>query len=131
MAFESSVILGSGVSVLREPNVQNVPRMRGTNAVVINYEDINSSLGITQASGLSVGTSAIQLTGPENRLRGRRQVTIQNLGAGTVYIGDSGVTTSDGLCMPSGNVFTLGVLDFGDIWIIGDALADVRILELR
>ncbi|MDX1409682.1 MAG: hypothetical protein R3330_16150, partial [Saprospiraceae bacterium] len=83
------------------------------------------------ASGLAVGTSAIQLTGPENRLRGRREVRIQNLGGGTVYIGDSGVTTSDGLCIPSGDILTLNVLDYGDIWIVGDANADVRVLELR
>lgn len=131
MAFASSVIVGSGVSVLREPEVQNVPRMRGTNSVVINYEDINSKLGHAQASGLAVSTSAIQLTGPENRLRGRRQLTIQNLGAGNVFIGGMGVTASDGLRIASGELLTLDVLDYGDLWVIGDAAADVRVLELR
>jgi hypothetical protein len=132
MANESSVIVGSGVSVLREPEVQNVPRMRGTNSVVINYEDVNSLLGIAQSSGLAVGTSAIQLTGPENRLRGRRQVIIQNLGSGNIYLGgDASVTTFAGLEIAANTSLTLHVLDYGNLWVVADALADVRVMELR
>lgn len=137
MAFESSVIVGSGISVLREPEVQNVPRMRGSNSVVVNYEDVNSLLGIAQSSGLAVGTDSIQLTGPENRLRKRRKVLIQNLGDLPVYLGASGVTTSDGyridpLTSTSGmSSLELDVLDYGDLWVVADGDTNVRILELR
>jgi hypothetical protein len=105
--------------------------MRGSNAVVINYEDINSSVGIVQSSGLAVGGTAVQITGPENRLRGRRQVMIQNLGSGAAFVGDSSVTTSDGLQIPSGDMLTLNVLDLGDIYVVSASISDLRILELK
>jgi hypothetical protein len=106
--------------------------MRGSNAVVINYEDINSLLGTVQASGLAVGASAIQVSGPATRLRGRRQLRIQNLGADPAYVGgDSSVTTSTGFAIPSGDTLALDVLDVGDIWIISGGSSDVRVLELK
>jgi hypothetical protein len=108
--------------------------MRGTNSVVINYEDINSKIGIVQASGLIV-TGPVQVSGPATRLRGRRQLTIQNLGADPVFIGgDSSVSATGvagGLSIPSGDMFTLDVLDVGDVWIISGGTSDVRILELK
>ena len=85
MANESSVRAGSGVSVLREglvPGYPNaLPGMRGTNSVVINYADINSKIGIVQSSGLMVTADADHINGQENRLRSRREETIQKLGA--------------------------------------------------
>ena len=142
MAFESSVRVGSGVSVLREGLVPGfptaLPGMRGSNAVVINYEDINSSVGTIQTSGLTVVGDAVHITGPATRLRGRRQLKIQNLGAHTgagesdVFIGgNSSVTTSNGLAIPSGTTLTLNVLDVGNIFIISAGASDVRILELK
>lgn len=135
MGYESSVRVGSGVSVLREGLVPGndlaIPGMRGTNAVVVNYEDIESKIGIVQASGLTVVTDAVHVTGPENRLRGRRQLIIQNLGTGVVYIGDSAVTAANGLQIASGDLLSLNVLDVGDIYAISDGTADVRILELK
>lgn len=140
MARESSVRAGSGVSVLREGLVPGyptqLPGMLGSNVVVINYEDIGSKIGIVQSSGLAVTDDAIHISGPENRLRGRRQVMIQNLGnttgiSGAVYIGDSSVTTSDGLLVPSGTTLTLNILDVGNIYAVSDGLSDVRILELK
>ncbi len=135
MAYESSVRVGSGISVLRlglvPGNDLEIPGLRGSNAVVVNYEDIESKVGIIQASGLTVVTDAVHVTGPENRLRGRRQLIIQNLGAGAVYIGDSTVTTSDGLEIASGVLLSLNVLDVGDIYAISASTSDVRILELK
>ena len=135
MANESSVRAGSGVSVLREGLVPGyptaLPGMRGTNSVVINYEDINSKIGIVQSSGLLVTADAVHITGPENRLRGRREVTIQNLGAGVAYIGDASVTTSDGLQIPVGDILTLSVLDVGNIYAVSASTSDLRILELK
>jgi hypothetical protein len=135
MARESSAIAGSGISVLREgltPNSKGaVLALRGTNSVVVNYEDINSKLGIVQSSGLSVTGDAIHISGPADRLRGRRQVMIQNLGTGAVYIGDSSVTVAGGVMIASGDMLTLNVLDVGDIYIVSGGTSDVRILELK
>ena len=136
MAFESSVRVGSGVSILREGLVPGfptrLPGMRGSNAVVINYEDINSLLGIIQSSGLTVSDDAVHVSGPATRLRGRRQLKIQNLGAAAVHVGgDAGVTTSDGLAVPSGDTLTLNILDVGDIFVISAGTSDVRVLELK
>lgn len=135
MAVESSVRAGSGVSILREGLVPGfptaLPGMRGTNSVVINYEDINSKIGIIQSSGLHVANFPVQITGDAERLRGRREVRIQNLGVGAVFIGDAGVTTTGGLQIPSGNILTLSVLDVGDIYAISASTSDLRILELK
>ena len=135
MAYESSVRVGSGISVLREGlvpgNPQQIPGLRGSNSVVVNYEDIESKIGIVQASGLAVDGSAVHLTGPAERLRGRRQVMIQNLSSDAVYIGDSTVTTANGLRIAQNEILTLNVLDVGDIFVVGDGASDVRILELK
>jgi hypothetical protein len=131
MAYESTAFLGSGVSALREPQVGNVRTMRGTNNVVVNYEDVNSCLGIIQNSGLTVAAAAVQLNGPATRLRGRRHVMIQNLGAGNAFIGGSGVTTSNGVRIASGEILRTDILDFGDVWIVSASTSDVRVLELR
>ena len=142
MAHESSVRAGSGVSVLREGLVpgypQAIPGMRGTNNVVVNYEDINSMLGVVQTSGLVVTTDAVQVAGPATRLRGRRQLSVQNLGSpngagdGTAYIGgDASVTASNGLQVPSGTTTTLNILDVGDVYIVSADVSDVRVVELK
>jgi hypothetical protein len=102
-----------------------------SNSAITNYEDINSKIGIVQSSGLAVGADSVHLTGPATRLRGRREIMIQNLGSGAAYIGDSGVTTSNGLQIPSGDMLTLNVLDFGDLFAVSDGVSDLRILELK
>lgn len=135
MAYESSVRIGSGISALREGFVAGQPAlqgMRGTNVVLINYEDLNSKLGISQASGLAVSSGlAIQLTGPENRLGGRRQMIVQNLGNAPAYIGPSGVTTDTGLQIGVNNRLSLEVMDVGDLFIVSAGNSDIRILELK
>jgi len=135
MAHESSVRVGSGVSVLREGLVPGyptaLPGMRGSNSVVVNYEDIESKIGIVQSSGLHVAGFPVHITGDAERLRGRRQIIIQNLGTGAAYIGDSNVTTTGGLQIPSGDLLTLNVLDVGDIYAISASTSDLRILELK
>ncbi len=135
MAGRSTPVAGSGISVLREgltPGSRGPVRaLMSSNAAITNYEDINSKIGIVQSSGLIVTGDAVHITGPATRLRGRRQIIIQNLGAGAAFIGDSSVTTSDGLSIPSGDLLSLNVLDFGDIFAISDGTSDLRILELK
>ena len=135
MAQESSVRAGSGVSVLREGLVpgypQAIPGMRGTNNVVINYEDIQSKLGVVQSSGLTVTGDSVHLSGPLTRLSGRRELVIQNLGTDPLYIGGSNVTAANGVQVASGNLLRLDVLDVGDIYGVSGGTSDVRILELK
>jgi len=132
MSTPSSVRVGSGVSVFRETNVPQIIGMKGTNSVVINYEDINSSLGIMQGSGLTVGTDAVHLTGPGNRMRGRRKLLVQNRGPQAVYMGGSAsVTVSTGYGIPHSGSLELDVLDYGHIFVVSEGTSDVRILELR
>jgi hypothetical protein len=105
--------------------------MRGSNSVVINYEDINSMLGL-QSSGLQVAGNAIQVSGPDTRLAGRRQLQVQNLGTDPVYIGgDSSVSSTEGVRVPSGDSITLNLLDIADVWIVSGGSSDVRVLELK
>jgi hypothetical protein len=129
MARESSAIVGSGISALREQ--QDVRSMRGSNAVITNYEDVNSCLGVAQSTAVSADGTATQITTAATRLRGRRKVIVQNLGSGVAFLGGSDVTTANGLGLASGERLELDVLDFGDIYVISDSTADVRILEIR
>lgn len=129
MARESSAFVGSGISVLR--HTHSVPAMHGTNSVLLNYEDVGSLMGVVQNSGLVVGTSAVQLTGPENRLRGRRQMMIHNLGPGGAFIGATGVTTSNGFPVGANSGLSLNVLDFGHIWVVSSSTSNLRILEIK
>lgn len=105
--------------------------MHGTNSVLLNYEDVGSLMGVVQNSGLVVGTSAVQLTGPENRLRGRRQMMIHNLGPGNAFIGAPTVTTSNGFPINAGSGLNLNVLDFGHIWVVSSSTSNLRILEIK
>tara|TARA_R110002096_G_scaffold108964_2_gene238493 strand:+ start:3034 stop:3366 length:333 start_codon:yes stop_codon:yes gene_type:complete len=105
--------------------------MRGVNNVVVNYEDIISKVGIVQASGLTVVGDAVHIAGPATRLRGRRQLMVQNLGAGLLFVGDSTVTITDGVRVASGDTLTLDVLDVGDVYAISDGVSDVRVMELK
>ena len=129
MARESSAFVGSGIQVLR--HVHNVPAMGGSNHVVVNYEDINAMMGVVQTSGLVVGGSAVHLTGPATRLRGRRQVHIFNSGPGTAFIGASTVTTSNGFPIGGNSGLQLNVLDFGHLFVVSASTSNLRILEIK
>ncbi len=135
MARESTAFAGSGISALREGLTHNsrgpVRALGGTNSIVVNYEDINSSIGTIQSSGLLVTADAVHVSGPANRLRGRRELRIQNMGEGLAYVGDSTVTTANGLCIPSGTTLALNVLDVGDIYAVSASTSDLRIFELK
>lgn len=131
MARESSVRVGSGISVLREIHTPPVVGMAGSNAVVVNYEDINSCLGIIQSSGLIVGTDAVHLNSPNDRLRGRRKLFIQNRGPNAVFLGGSGVTVANGYAIPHSGTLELNVLDYGHLYVVSEGTSDVRTMELR
>ena len=137
MAGRSSPVAGSGISVLREglaPGSKGPVRaLMSSNAAVTNYEDINSKIGIIQSSSVSVtgSVTGVHITTPANRLRGRRQVNIQNLGPQTAYIGEEFFDIDDGYPIGSGITLTLDILDVGDIYALSDGTSDIRILELK
>lgn len=137
MAGRSTPIAGSGISVLREglaPGSKGPVRaLMSSNAAITNYEDIQSKIGIIQASQVSVtgAVTGVQITPAASRLRGRRQVTIQNLGPQIAYIGEEFFAIGDGYPIGSGVSLTLDILDFGDIFSLSDGTSDLRILELK
>ena len=112
---ESSAIAGSGIQILRE--VADVRIMRGTNNVVLNYEDFNSLLGVTKSSSQQLSyDEPVQITPPEVRLEGRRKIIIQNPNPEPIFIGDSAVTPRTGFKIMPDQSLTLDVLDYGDIY---------------
>lgn len=131
MAYESTSVVGSGISVLREPGVQNVRHMRGSNSVVVNYEDFNSLLGISRSSQVVVSGMAREATDRENRLSGRRKMILQNLGSDSCFIGSSEVNTNNGIRVASGQMFKFDILDYSEIWVVSEGVSDVRVMELR
>lgn len=135
MAKESTAIAGSGVSALREgltPNSKGpVPGLHGTNSVVVNYEDINSCLGIAQSTAATINATGSIMLAKENRLHGRRKIIIDN-GSGMIFIGGSDVTVANGLRLAASEKLALDVLDVGDLYAMtASGTSDVRILELK
>ena len=135
MAGRSSPVAGSGLSILREglaPGSKGPVRaLTSSNVAVTNYEDINSCIGLSASSAVTVGTSATQLTPAASRLRGRRKIVIAN-GATQIFLGPSTVTASNGLPLAANEKLQLDVLDYGDLYAITSAgTSDVRILELK
>ena len=127
MAYESSVINGSGLSVLRY--VANLPYFRGSNAAIINPEDVICGIGIFAASGFSVSSSATtNLT--VTPLANRRKLMVFNLGPQTVFVGNSGITTSTGYPIPSGGEKLFDVLAYGGLFGISAGTSDVRTLQI-
>lgn len=77
------------------------------------------------AAAVVVGTAAT-LVSAANTLR--QSVTIQNKGAVPIYIGASGVTTAQGLELPSGQSVTFDKTTAAIYAIAGAAGQDVRVL---
>jgi hypothetical protein len=91
---------------------------------------VNNGANIaTKPSGVSVTTSATAL--PATALAGRRQIMIQNLHNKEIFIGDSAVSSSNGLRVAAGATLTLevgeDVIMYG---IVAAGTAACRVLEL-
>jgi hypothetical protein len=134
MAYESSVIIGSGLN----PPKLNVPfnfrskerHLRGTDVVVINPED--SSVGIGGAiTQVTVNTTAMKL--PTTPLKYRRSLAIRNCntGSGTVYLGFApSIVVADGYPLDPGESFPMQINGAIEVWGIADVDVDVRIIEV-
>ena len=91
---------------------------------------INSSANVSVAqAAVSVTTTATAL--PATALVGRRTILLQNLDKDPIFIGGSGVTTSNGVRVAAG-AFWEGEVgdDVGIFGICAAGTADVRVLEL-
>lgn len=126
MAYESSVIYGSGISVLRV--VAALPFMRGSNAVIVNPEDMICGVGIFAASGFTVTSLTTNLTVAP--LNGRRKLMVFNLGPQPVFVGHSGINTSNGYPIPSGGEKLFDVLAYGGLFAVSTGTSDVRTLQI-
>lgn len=56
---------------------------------------------------------------------------IQNVGAGDVYIGGSDVSTANGFKLQAGDRILLSVVKGLSVFVVSDATAEIRILELK
>ena len=132
MAREASVLAGSGLT----PGLLNLPRnattqerhLTGTAVAVLNPEDAAIG-GRLQTDQVSVGSTPLPLPA-SGSLPYRRSIAIQNLGAGTLYIGStSGVTTLTGFAVAANGVFSIECKNNVEIWGVSDGSSDVRTIQ--
>lgn len=134
MAYEASVIIGSGIAPLKKNvpanNTTHESHLRGTNVVVLNPED-GSAGGSGLVTAITLGGITVQL--PSKPLKYRRAMSICNNSASdTIYIGfDVTVNTGTGWPIAPKNTISLDVNGQVVIYGVSDgASTDVRILEL-
>jgi len=91
--------------------------------------DVLNGGGVNGA--LTVGTSSVEAKVGGSALSGRKTIMIQPLD-NTVYLGfSSGVTSSNGIRLSSGQIVILPVGDQTAVWLIGSAAGrNVRIAEV-
>lgn len=101
----------------------------GDGIVVLNPEDFSVSIGFRNLA-ITVGTSAVPL--PANPLEYRRALVISNNGGNTIFIGDSSVTTSNGLPLAAGEKIAFDIQNNPNVvvYAVAGSDTDVRILEL-
>lgn len=102
----------------------------GIPTVLINPEDFSVHIGL-RPQAITVGVTAIAL--PANPLEFRRALVIHNASSNTIYIGDSSVTTSNGLPLIANEKIAIDIQSHAGMTIYGIAGTggnDVRILEL-
>jgi hypothetical protein len=96
---------------------------------VLNPEDFSVSIGISTAA-ITVTTSATPL--PASPLEYRRALVVHNASAGTIYLGNSSVTTSTGLPLAAGEKIAFDITGNPNVMIyaIAGSSLEVRIMEL-
>lgn len=133
MAFESSVIVGSGIAPLKKHlpiNAKSHERhLRGTQVVLINPED-SSAGGSGIVTAVTVGSSAVKL--PTTPLVGRRAMAVFNASTSvTLYVGfDPNVTTGTGWPVPPSTSLPMDLNAQVELYGIAASSIDVRVLEL-
>lgn len=115
--------MSMGVSKTSDGELKVSAKVTGSNAVV---------------TAVSVATSAqalsALLTAASGSVKsGRVAVELQNLGAGVVYVGPSGVTTSTGRKLDSAvgdGAWSIPLDADSDVYLIGDAAATVIVTQV-
>lgn len=80
-------------------------------------------------AAVSVGNTATDLVGSD--LANRKRILVQNLGTKKIYVGNSGVTTANGIEVFAGGSIELDIGPGIDLYAIsGTAGQDVRVMEL-
>lgn len=81
------------------------------------------------SSRVTVGTTATALnTQPVGRRR-RRSIAIRNIGATTLYLGGSTVTTADGYPVDAGNELTYDLMPTEQIYGVVAAAGTAAVME--
>lgn len=101
-----------------------------TPVAILNMEDCSAHFGM-RTTQITVGSSALPL--PGSSLENRRAIAIQNLGPGTLYIGDdANVAIGDGYPLAPNTNKEIAFDIKGNVRVYGisDGTSDVRILEV-
>jgi hypothetical protein len=107
----------------------------GTDFLAVNTDgSINVKNAVTASLkqvAETVGTSAAAIVDGADELASRRRLYLYNNSNKTMYVGDSGVTTSDGFPIPPGAIIDIESGDAMDVYAIGDAAnLNMRTLQL-
>lgn len=117
-------VLSSGAGVSTDGDV-TVFRVDAMGSLWTNHA---SNVGILTTLASVTDTPAALLA---SNLAGRRKVIIQNTcGGGVVYVGDSSVTTSNGLMIPKGASAEFEIGPDVNLYIVGTGSSNVRVLEM-
>jgi len=112
------------------PDQRSALRVRsGEGSVILNPEDFSVAIGLRQQA-VTVDGTAVRL--PTQSLENRRALVLHNAGVGTLYIGSSTVTTSNGFPVLSGEKIAIDIQGNPnvEIWGVSASTSDIRILEL-
>lgn len=103
-------------------------REHGQNSYIVNADEINSLISQQiVGSGMTVGTSAVPIGGGLTR---RRTILIQNNDASAdLYIGGTGVTTSNGIKLIAGNMIEIAMGPNISLYGISTTNINVRVAE--
>lgn len=100
---------------------------------VTNSIDVDDGLANTAIKQVAetVGVAAAAIVDGADELASRKYLMIYNNGNKSVYVGDSGVTTSNGFPLFPGSILETRIGDAVDVYMIGDAAGqNVRTLQL-
>ena len=101
--------------------------------VVINEEDIQYSQSTANivVGAKTIGTTEVELYANASKLTNRYKITIFCEGNESIYIGDSGVSVSDGYPLPPGQTITFYLDPNGSVnlFAIANSNQKARIIE--
>lgn len=119
---------GSGTAITSTGGAMDVNI--ASSDITLDADDDLANTALSQIAE-TVGTSAAAILDGADELASRKHVYIYNNDNRAVYLGDSGVTTSDGYPIYPGSEVVARIGDAVDVYLIGEkAGTDVRTLQL-